>query len=69
MKVKCPKCGELMLIDGLGRRAFNIPVTEVCDALSGAKKVSVAAELLKCSRAYIYKILKANGLTAKDLIR
>jgi hypothetical protein len=65
MQVKCPKCGELMLIDGLGRRAFNIPVTEVCDALSRVKKVLAAAELLTFFQTYISRYLKLTDLWLK----
>jgi hypothetical protein len=30
--------------------------------------VLAAANELKCSRAYIYKVLKAGGITVKDVI-
>lgn len=68
MKVQCPNCGKSVVVDGLGRKAFNMPVTKVCDALRIQCSVLAAANELKCSRAYIYKVLKAGGITVKDVI-
>ena len=69
MKVKCLNCGELVVVNGLGRKAFNMPVTKVCDALRLHRSVLGAANALGCSRAYVYKVLKANGLTQADIIK
>ncbi len=69
MKVRCPNCGESIVVNGLGRKPFNMPVTEVCDALRLHRSVPAAAENLGCSRAYIYKVLKGNGLRLRDVIR
>ena len=66
--VTCQYCGKVAATLLLGRPASNIGVTKVCDALRLYRSVSVAAEKLGCSRAYIYKVLKAEGLTAKDII-
>ena len=55
-------------MNGFGRRPLNIVVTKVCDALRLHRSVLVAANSLGCSRAYIYKVLKANGLKLKDVI-
>ena len=68
MLVKCPHCGKSVMVKGLGRKAFNMPVTNVCDALRLHHSVPAAANELECSRAYIYKVLKANGLKLKDLV-
>ncbi len=38
-----------------------MPVTNVYDALQHNRSVLAAANELGCSRAYIYKVLKANG--------
>ena len=46
-----------------------MPVKKVCDALRLYRSVQVAANELGCSRAYIYKVLKADGLTVQDVIR
>ena len=56
-------------MNGIGRKAFNMPVTKVCDALQLHRSVLAAANELGCSRAYIYKVLKADGLTVQDVIR
>ena len=69
MKVQCPNCGESIAVNGIGRKAFNMPVTKVCDALQLYRSVPAAAEKLKCSRALVYKVLKTNGLTVQDVIR
>jgi len=69
MKVDCPACGKKIQVNGLGRRPLNIPVTKVCDLLKRYSSVPPVAEVLGCSRAYIYKVLKANGLKTEDLIR
>lgn len=69
MKVQCPNCGETISVNGLGRKPFNVPVTEVYDALRLYRSVSGAANSLGCSRAYIYKILKAHGMMSADVIK
>ena len=69
MKVICQKCGNEVTVNGLGRKAFNIPVTNVCDYLRLYCDVDMAAKHLHCSPAYLYKVLKAEGLKMKDLIK
>ena len=69
MKVQCPNCGETIAVNSIGRKAFNIPVTKVCDALQLYLSVPAAANELGCSRAYIYKVLKADGLTVQGVIK
>jgi hypothetical protein len=56
-------------VNGFGRRPLNIVVTKVCDALRLYRSVLAAANELGCSRAYIYKVLKANGLTVAGVIK
>ena len=68
MRVLCPNCGKTVVVGGLGRKAFNMPVTKVCDALRHNRSVPAAASELGCSRAYIYKVLEANGMRLKDVI-
>ena len=67
MKARCQKCGEMVAVNGLGRKPLAIPVTIVCDTLKACSSVNAAAEKLNCSRAYIYKVLKANGLSLGDV--
>ena len=70
MLVQCPHCGQSVVVNcDLGRKAFNMPVTKVCDALRLQRSVLAAANELGCSRAYIYKVLKAAGLTPADVIK
>jgi hypothetical protein len=57
------------VVNGLGRKAFNIPVTNVYDALRLRRSVLAAANELGCSRAYIYKVLKVDGMTPADVIK
>jgi AraC-like DNA-binding protein len=69
MIVTCPHCGGMVVVNGLGRKAFNMPVINICDALQLHRSVAEAANELGCSRAYIYKVLKAAGLTPADAIK
>ena len=69
MLVRCPHCGKSVVVNGFGRRPLNIVVTKVCDSLQLHRSVVLAANELGCSRAYIYKVLKADGLTVADVIR
>jgi hypothetical protein len=68
MIIPCPHCGKSVVVKGLGRKPLNIPLKNVCDALQTCRSVVAAAQELKCSQGYIYKALKANGLTMKDVI-
>jgi biotin operon repressor len=67
--ITCPHCGKVAATIGIGRAATNIVVTDICDALRLCRSVPAAAEKLGCSRALVYKILKANGLTPADVIK
>ena len=68
MIVQCPHCGKPVEVNGLGRRRLNIPLKNVCESLKAHRNVTVAAQELKCSQAYIFGVLKANGLKLKDII-
>jgi len=67
--ITCPHCGKVAVTLGIGRAATNIVVTDICDALRLCRSVPSAAEKLGCSRALVYKVLKANGLTPADVIK
>lgn len=69
MLVQCPHCGGTVAVNGIGRKPLNIAVNNVCDALKLHRSVLAAANELGCSRAYIYKVLKANGMTPADVIK
>lgn len=66
--ITCPHCGKVAATLGIGRAATNILVTDICDALRVCRSVPSAAEKLGCSPALVYKVLKVNGLTVKDVI-
>ena len=68
MIVQCPHCGKPVVVNGLGRKPLNIPLKIVCEALQAHDSVVAAAQELKCSEAYIFKVLKANGLRLKDVV-
>ena len=51
-----------------GRKRLDHTVKNVCDALRLHRDVLAAANSLGCSRAYIYKVLKAEGLTVKEVL-
>jgi len=69
MIIECPHCGESVVVNGLGRKPLNIPLKNVCEALRAHRSVIAAATELNCSQAYIFKVLKANGLNLKDLLK
>jgi hypothetical protein len=46
-----------------------MPLKIVCDALQAHRSVKSAANELRCSQAYIFKVLKENGLKLKDVIK
>jgi len=57
------------VVNVFGRRPLNIPVNKVYDALRLHSSVTEAANELGCSRAYIYKVLKAAGLKPAAAIK
>ena len=69
MIIQCPKCGEKVTVNGLGRKPLNIPLKNICECLRRHCSVAAAAEELGCSKAYIFKALKDNGLRLKDVIK
>lgn len=56
------------MVNGLGRKRLNIPLKNVCESLRAHRDVVAAAQELNCSQAYIFGILRANGLKLKDVI-
>ena len=69
MIIPCSHCGKSVVVNGLGRKRLNIPLKNVCDALQAHQNIVAAARELCCSQAYIFGVLKANGLKLKDMIR
>jgi len=68
MIIRCPNCGERIVVNGLGRKPLNISLKIVCESLQAHRNVVAAANELNCSQGYIFNILKANGLKLKDVI-
>ena len=69
MIVQCPHCGKSLVVNGLGRKRLDIPLKNVCESLGIHRNVVVAAKELNCSPAYIFKVLKANGLKLRDVLK
>ena len=69
MKVQCPNCGETVAVKGLGRKPLNIPLKNICDAIKAHRSVAGAAQELCCSPAYIFGVLKTQGMKLKDVIK
>jgi len=67
MIIHCPNCGQQVVVKGLGRKPLNIPLKNVYEALRTHGSVVAAAGKLGCSQAYIFKVLKANGLNLEDI--
>jgi len=68
MIVICPHCGNLVTVNGLGRKPLNIPLKNVLESLQVYRNVKAAAEELGCSQSYIFAVLKNNNLRLKDLL-
>lgn len=68
MKVQCPNCGEFVPVKGIGRKPLNIPLKNVCDAIQTHRSVVDAAQELGCSPAYVFGILKTNGMKLRDVL-
>ncbi len=69
MKIPCPHCGKIVVVNSLGRKPLNIGVKNICDALRSCHGITMVAEKLGCSRGYIYKVLARDGLTPREVIQ
>jgi len=49
---------------GIGRKKLEIPVKNVCDALGRSSTVQHAADILGCSKGYIYSRLSPKEIKA-----
>lgn len=49
----CPKCGVTLPVRRSGRKKLDIGVKNICDVLRVCRDITLAAEKLGCSRAYI----------------
>ena len=69
MLVECPYCGQMVPVNGLGRKPLNIPLKNVLESLQAYRDVKAAAIELGCSPSYIFGVLKNNGLKLSDAFR
>jgi hypothetical protein len=69
MIIRCPHCGKTVPVNGLGRKRLNIPLKNVLESLQAYRGVRTAARELGCSPAYIFGVLKLNGLNLKEVIK
>ncbi len=69
MRVRCPNCGKSVVVNGLGRKRLNIPLKKVYETLQTHRSIVTAADKLGCSQAYIFKVLKDNGMKLRDVFR
>ena len=69
MIVQCPHCGKPVVVNGLGRKPLNIPLKIVCECLRKHSSVVEATKELSCSQAYIFKVLKDNGMRLRDVLK
>jgi len=69
MIIECPKCGEKVVVKGLGRKPLDIPLKNVYECIRKYRSVARAAQELGCSQGYIFKVLKGNGLTLRDVLK
>jgi excisionase family DNA binding protein len=69
VEVTCPNCGVKIKVKGTGgRKRKSLNVIFICDALRNSSTVDEAADKLRCSRGYIYKVLKEHGLKPSDFV-
>jgi len=69
MIIRCPHCGDKVVVRGLGWKPLNIPLKNVYECLRKYRDAARAAKELGCSQGYIFKALKANGLKLKDVFK
>ena len=69
MIIECPRCGEKVEVNGLGRKRLDISLKNIYEALRAHSSVAGAANELGCSQGYIYNVLKANGLRLRDVFK
>ena len=61
MIINYPHCGELVVVNGLGRKRLDIPLKNIYEALRSERNVTDAARTLHCSAGYIFNELKSRG--------
>jgi len=64
----CPTDDKSRARYRLGRKPLSISVKNISDTLQNTKSIRATADILHCSRGYIYQELKKRGLTPKVLL-
>lgn len=62
MEVTCPGCGQIISVNGLGRRKGKYPVQNVLNAYEELQKIGPVAERLNLSKGTVWRILKSEGI-------
>ncbi len=65
----CPSDEKSKARYRLGRKPLSITVKIISDTLQNNKSIGHTADILHCSRGYIYQELKKRGLTPKEVIK
>jgi hypothetical protein len=60
--------GKTSYTHKLGRKPLEHSVNKVCDTLLSTHSIKLTAKELKCSRGYIYQVLKQAGKTPKEVL-
>lgn len=67
--IVCPRCGaKVPIAYSSGRKPLGYNVNFIYDTLRRLRSIQGAAKELGCSRGYIYKVLKDQGVTLEQLL-
>lgn len=66
MQVTCPHCGNVVVVNGLGRPRGKYPVQNVLKAYKKHQNIPSTADVTGLSTGTIWRILKDNGVTIKN---
>lgn len=66
MKVRCPHCGKMVVMNTGGRKTLNMSVILLCDRIRGHPTAEAAAKSLGISKGSLFKQLKETNLTLKQ---
>ena len=68
--INCPHCGQKVPVaNRLGRKPLNIGVKNIYDTLKECRDITLTAEKLGCSRAYIYRELAKHAITPREVMQ
>ena len=58
MKVRCPNCGQEVIVNGIGRPRLNLDGVKVLTSLKANASVTATAKEFHCSRSSIRNAIK-----------